>query len=417
MQLKLSQTKIRKLTPGAKRMDYFDTVESGLILRVETSGKKTWIVSQRVPKTNKRIYYTLGSWGEKEITTEQARNDAQTIKQIIRKTGAAPLPPAAATKPKSPTLGELYEKYQNQLKNHYKTEASRKTALKNIERFKADFWSKPADEIKPLDIAAWQKREGEKYTASYLNKNLSALQVMLDWAADPLTQNINLEKNPIKGIKRLKEDDSKDYAMNLTETAYKEFVKKLRERDEKKRDYWLPAILLATNSGLRKGTLFGIKWENIDWSARRITLNPEIMKVKRKKQPEQDTAKFICINYEALKALKAWKEHCETDPKKKAPTPEDLVFGVKQPRYQTWKKIRKEVGLPEGTRIHDLRHIFASRMLPEGVTSIEGAELLHQSTTGLFRRYAHLSPDAALKLVNLIGEKEEDDDDYDGEEL
>ena len=56
-------------------------------------------------------------------------------------------------------------------------------------------------------------------------------------------------------------------------------------------------------------------------------------------------------------------------------------------------------------------------MLPEGVTSIEGAELLHQSTTGLFRRYAHLSPDAALKLVNLIGEKEEDDDDYDGEEL
>ena len=415
MQLKLSQTKIRKLTPGPKRMDYFDSKEPGLILRVETSGKKTWIVSQRVPKTNKRIYHTMGTWGDEAITTEQARKKAQIIKDIIISTGAAPLPPAAATKPKSPTLGELYEKYQNQLKNHYKTEASRNTARKNIERFKADFWSKPADEIKPLDIAAWQKKEGEKgYTASYLNKNLSALQVMLDWAADPLSQNINLEKNPIKGIKRLKEDDSKDYAINLTKAAYKEFTKKLQERDSMKKDYWLPAILLATNTGLRKGTLFGIKWKNIDWNTRLITLNPAIMKVKRKKRSEQDTAKFVCINYEALKALKEWKEHCENDPKKKAPTPEDLVFGVKQPRYQTWKKIRKEIGLPEGTRIHDLRHIFASRMVPKGITSTVGALLLHQTTTGLFRRYAHLAPDAALKLVDLLTE---DDEEWNGEEL
>ena len=412
MQLKLSQTKIKKLNPGPKRMDYFDSKEPGLILRVETSGKKTWIVSQRVPKTNKRIYHTMGTWGDEAITTEQARKKAQIIKDIIISTGAAPLPPAAATKPKSPTLGELYEKYQNQLKNHYKTEASRKTALKNIERFKADFWSKPADEIKPLDIAAWQKREGEKYTASYLNKNLSALQVMLDWAADPLTQNINLEKNPIKGIKRLKEDDSKDYAINLTDAEYYEFIKKLQERDSLKKDYWLPAIILATSTGLRKGTLFGIKWKDIDWNARLIKLDPKIMKVKRKKQPGQDTAKFVYINYEALKALKEWKEHYKT-----APGPETLIFGVKQPRYRAWKKIREEMELPEGTRIHDLRHIFASRAIAVNITAAAGAQLLHQATTDLFRRYAHLAPDAALKMVNLIGKKEEDDDDYDGEEL
>ena len=410
MQLKLSQTKIKKLNPGPKRMDYFDSKEPGLILRVETSGKKTWLISQRVPGTDKRIYYTVGPWGEKAITTEQARQKAQIIKQTIRDTGAAPLPPAAATKKKSITLGELYEKYQDQLKRHYKTETSQKTAQKNIERFKADFWNKPAEEMTPEEIKSWQAKEQKRnYTASYLNKNLSALQVMLDWAADSLIKNIM--NNPIKGVKRLSEDDSKEYSVNLTDAEYYEFIKKLQERDSLKKDFWLPAIILATSTGLRKGTLFGIKWKDIDWNARRITLNPTIMKVKRKKRPEQDTEKFIYLNYEALKALKAWKEHYKT-----APGPETLIFGVKQPRYRAWKKIREEMELPEGTRIHDLRHIFASRAMAANISAVAGAQLLHQTTTDLFRRYAHLAPDAALKMVNLIGEKEEDDE-WDGEEL
>ena len=75
MKLKLSQNQIRKLTPGSKRMDHFDTEESGLILRVETSGKKTWLISQRVPGTDKRIYYTIGPWGEKAI--QQSRPDTR----------------------------------------------------------------------------------------------------------------------------------------------------------------------------------------------------------------------------------------------------------------------------------------------------------------------------------------------------
>ena len=83
MQLKLSQTKIRKLTPGPKRMDYFDSKEPGLILRVETSGKKTWIVSQRVPKTNKRIYHTMGTWGDDGILIEHDSNMVVFLKFLF----------------------------------------------------------------------------------------------------------------------------------------------------------------------------------------------------------------------------------------------------------------------------------------------------------------------------------------------
>ena len=54
---------------------------------------------------------------------------------------------------------------------------------------------------------------------------------------------------------------------------------------------------------------------------------------------------------------------------------------------------------------------FASRALAAGISADAGAQLLHQSTPGLFRRYAHLAPDAALRMVNLLGKK------YDGEEL
>ena len=151
----------------------------------------------------------------------------------------------------------------------------------NIKKFKNDFWDKPIEEITHKEIAAWQKREQEKYTGAYLNKNLSSLQVMLDWAADPLINYINT--NPLKGIKRLPENDSKEYSVNLTEKRYSEFIEFLRKRDEERKDFWLPAVILATNTGLRRSTLFGIKWKDIDWSERRISLDPAIMKVKRKK--------------------------------------------------------------------------------------------------------------------------------------
>lgn len=404
MKLRLTQTKIRNLKPGPKRIDCFDEEISGLILRVETSGSKTWLVSQRIPGTEKRIYYTIGRWGETAITAEQARRKAQIIKQIIRENGAPPPPPEAALKTKSLTLGEIFEKYQPQLEENYRTERSQNGARLNIKRFQPDFWNKPASEIKPIEIASWQKKENEKLTASYLNKNLSALQVMLNWASDPLIG--IMDENPIKGVKRLPETDSKEYQINLTEAEYKEFVKKLRERDSRKKDFWLPAVLLAVNTGLRKGTLFGIKWKNVDFNARRIALSPEIMKVKRKKRPEQDTLKFVYLNKEALEALKEWKNHYKTPP-----GGEELIFSCKQPRYQAWKKVRKEIGLPDGTRIHDLRHIFASRAVSAGISSVAGAQLLHQTTTELFRRYGHLSPDAALKMVDLIGKKEEEDED------
>jgi len=224
---------------------------------------------------------------------------------------------------------------------------------------------------------------------------------MLNWASDPLNKIIEI--NPIKGIKRLPENDSKEYAVSLTETDYYKFIEAVRERDNLKHDYWLPAIVVATNTGLRKGTLFGIEWQDVNWNEKRIALKPEIMKIKRKKRPEQDTIKYVYLNNEALEALKTWRAHYKT-----APASTDLIFGVKQPRYKTWKTIRKTTGLPSDTRIHDLRHIFASRAVAAGINAVAGAQLLHQTTTDLFKRYGHLAPDAALKMVNLIGKTEKE---------
>jgi site-specific recombinase XerD len=66
---------------------------------------------------------------------------------------------------------------------------------------------------------------------------------------------------------------------------------------------------------------------------------------------------------------------------------------LKSSALSSW--IRKKAGIPERTRIHDLRHTFASRMVSAGCTLYEVKELLGHADVRTSQRYTHLSMKAA----------------------
>jgi site-specific recombinase XerD len=51
-------------------------------------------------------------------------------------------------------------------------------------------------------------------------------------------------------------------------------------------------------------------------------------------------------------------------------------------------------------RIHDLRHVFASKMVMNGTSLYITGELLGHRTTQMTKRYSHLVPDTLKKAVD-----------------
>src|SRR5207247_10599402 len=53
-------------------------------------------------------------------------------------------------------------------------------------------------------------------------------------------------------------------------------------------------------------------------------------------------------------------------------------------------KLTKNIGCPEFTRVHDLRHLFSSRAQAAGMNPILVQEMLGHTTLDMTRRYTHL---------------------------
>ncbi len=74
--------------------------------------------------------------------------------------------------------------------------------------------------------------------------------------------------------------------------------------------------------------------------------------------------------------------------------------------YGAWETALKRSKVHPGTRLHDLRHTFASRLVKAGVPLFEVSKLLGHKSLSMTMRYAHLSSDslqsAILKLETVL---------------
>ncbi len=62
--------------------------------------------------------------------------------------------------------------------------------------------------------------------------------------------------------------------------------------------------------------------------------------------------------------------------------------------FASWKTALRNAGVDPTTRIHDLRHTFASRLVSKGVPIFDVSKLLGHKSITMTMRYAHLAPEA-----------------------
>ena len=150
-----------------------------------------------------------------------------------------------------------------------------------------------------------------------------------------------------------------------------------------------PIVLLALNTGMRRGELLNLKWSHVNFAGRILTVVGETAKTGK--------TRHIPLNDEALAVL----QECYEQRKES-----ELVFPAKKGKplqniNWIWFTLMKSAQITN-FRFHDCRHDFASRLVMAGVDLNTVRELLGHSTIKMTLRYAHLAPqklaDAVAKL-------------------
>jgi integrase len=144
--------------------------------------------------------------------------------------------------------------------------------------------------------------------------------------------------------------------------------------------YLHPLITLAIETGMRRGELLSLRWQDIDRKAR--TLN--ILKTKN------GHPRTIPLTPKALKTLSGISKTTER------------VFHVSPNAVRlAWERLRIRAGV-EDLRLHDLRHEAVSRFFEYGLTVPEVALISGHRDTRMLSRYTHLRPEnVAQKLASL----------------
>jgi len=161
-------------------------------------------------------------------------------------------------------------------------------------------------------------------------------------------------------------------------------------------------MLLALYTGMRRGELFNLKWEHIDFERGFINIV----------DPKGGVDQKIPLNDAALKILKS---HTRPNFKVKESDAHFIqspyVFpgqnGTRRASAQAGvNEIKKKAGLPKDFRpLHGLRHVYASMLASSGQVDMYTLQkLLTHKDPRMTQRYAHLRDDALKNAANLAGE-------------
>ncbi|MGH8478860.1 MAG: tyrosine-type recombinase/integrase [Gammaproteobacteria bacterium] len=148
------------------------------------------------------------------------------------------------------------------------------------------------------------------------------------------------------------------------------------------------AVVIALSTGARRMEVLGLRWGQVDFSRRAITL-------LETKNGEIRSLPLVGHAFD-LMAERAKVRRIDTDlvfPGRKKNRPVDL--------RAPFETAVKRAGV-EDFRWHDLRHSAASYLAMNGATLAEIAEVLGHKTLAMVKRYAHLSQAHTTRVVEAM---------------
>jgi integrase len=282
-----------------------------------------------------------------------------------------------------PTFDKLADEYVE----NYGAQKSYQSFKRHAVRYLREaFGEKRLKDLSYLDLETYRNKRkatplasGKIRTDATVNREMSALKHMLNKAVEWGM----LEVSPFRKGSRLAFRESNQRQRYLMEADIEKLLNSCSA-------HLLPIVEIALHTGMRKGEILSLKWEQIRNGF--IYLEGGMVKSGKDRQlPLDDRAAQVL---KELQIRNKWKS--------------PFVFvGPDGKRLLDVKKgfsgACRRAGI-EDFHFHDLRHTFASHLVMKGANLKAVQRLLGHSDSKMTDRYSHLSPDHLRETVNLLGD-------------
>lgn len=403
MKAQLTKRMVMGAQPKATVYELRDILIKGLLLRVSPSGHKAWVVEWARGRRK-----TLGALSE--LPLEDARTLAATAMAEAFKHGA---PGIARPKRPDVTLKVfLADHYAPWASSHLKWSAG---VLARLETGFSSLLCRRLQEIDQWTIDRWWRERlatispktktpvGKATASRELAALRSALTKAAEWGFIDTNPLLKLRQKTVEARKVVRYLTSEEET-RLRQTMIQRDQRLLRARASGNQwraargrpllpdiapgsfgDHLTPVVLLAMNTGLRRGELLALQWPDIDLPARLITVRAESAKSGR--------VRHVPLNSEALDVLMRWQQQAALNVR---PFP---IADIKT----AWVALLAAAKV-SNFRFHDLRHHFASKLVMKAVDLNSVRELLGHADLKMTLRYAHLAPAHLASAVAKLQE-------------
>lgn len=222
-----------------------------------------------------------------------------------------------------------------------------------------------------------------------------------------------LDSNPFDKVIKPKSRQTQRKGNFLTKEELKEFLKLAQTATL---SYFFPLVHLMSYTGLRQGEAIALKWSDIDFENKKITVNKTAVRIKEKQTLQtpktKNSKRVISIDYATLSILRSWKKdqikiyfkngkHFEGD--------ENFIFTNQRGEWvhihnfiRYFKRFIADHKLKPITP-HGLRHTHASLLFSAGVEPKNISDRLGHSTVQItLDLYTHITEEQRSDTVDKL---------------
>lgn len=146
-----------------------------------------------------------------------------------------------------------------------------------------------------------------------------------------------------------------------------------------------PIIIMALDTGMRRGEMFKLNWSDIDFENGLITIEAFNTKTMRQRQ--------VAMTDRLAAELRHLFEYRS----------DESVFGISTSCKTAFNKAKKLAGLPD-LRFHDLRHTHATRLVAAQMPLSEVGRVLGHTQPATTFRYVNINVDTAKRAADLLNQ-------------
>ncbi len=303
--------------------------------------------------------------------------------------------------PPQPTVQELITRFLNeytrpQIKDLDKYRLYARTALR---RALPRLGKLAAESVQPADVDKLRQTLGRSLAPSSVRLTLDFLNTVYSWAVKCKL----IVNNPLRSLEK---PAARGTAAGVTEYLSKAEILTLLSVAEQRASSGTLAdrmryscVHFALHTGLRRGEIFGLRWSDLDFDTRRLTVARSY-----RSTPKSGKARHLRLPEEVVPVLFAWSRECPH-------TAEGLVFPIvtATPRigadFDTLElpTLLTAAGCRARVRPwHALRHSFASHYMMAGGNILALQNILGHSDLRMTLVYSHLAPDFLAEQMNKV---------------